>query len=357
MNFIRKIIESRSQIDQPEGVPEEASGDPANRTDLNTNTSNNPSRTQQDHSVQLVQPTPQPNNTPVETNFPKETATIDSLGTLASPSIETEPGFAQKPTRRKLTELRPVSDPAVQSVGIPQPRDQNGVIEALPENVASEVETFLNRIDNPAPQLVPEIDEPDRAGPELTELAASQRAVSIPASPSDQSVESQPIPDAMIAQVGRRSNRAKTRLLGFESMSDGNEDPFESGPQTAQPQSEVLFPVGWIVVVDGPGRGRSFTLQNGVSQIGRGEDQAIRLNMGDTSISRSNHAAIAYDHVQHKFFLGHGGKANLVRLNGGPLLSTEEISDGDIIDIGETKLHLVALCSAEFNWGAGDLAP
>ncbi len=76
--------------------------------------------------------------------------------------------------------------------------------------------------------------------------------------------------------------------------------------------------------------------------------------METLSISRSNHAAIAYDSEQRAFFLGHGGKANLVRLNDKPVLSTEEISDGDLIRIGETVLRFVGLCGQDFDWETGD---
>ena len=44
-----------------------------------------------------------------------------------------------------------------------------------------------------------------------------------------------------------------------------------------------------------------------------------------------------------QFFLGHGGKANLVRLNDKPVLSTEEVSSSDLIRIGETSLILQPL--------------
>ena len=84
-----------------------------------------------------------------------------------------------------------------------------------------------------------------------------------------------------------------------------------------------------------------------VSNIGLG---TVRLDFGDTSISRNNHAAVAFDTEQSKFFLGHGGKSNLVRLNGKPVLSTEEMSNGDQIRIGETTLKFVALCGEEFTW-------
>jgi hypothetical protein len=165
------------------------------------------------------------------------------------------------------------------------------------------------------------------------------------------------VPGPAIGRAGgRRAGRVKTRLLGFDSGASGlGTDPFETG-QTAQTASVVRFPVGWIVVVGGPGRGASFTLFNGVSAIGRGDDQPVKLDFGDTSISRTNHAVVAYDNEQRKFFLGHGGKANIVRLNGKPVLSTEELGHNDIIRIGETTLRFLALCGADFDWSDEDEA-
>ena len=87
-----------------------------------------------------------------------------------------------------------------------------------------------------------------------------------------------------------------------------------------------------------------------MSQIGRGEDQAVQLDFGDTAISRTNHAAVAYDPETHKFLLGHGGKANIVRLNDKPVISTEPMGNGDTIRLGETTLLFIALCNETFNW-------
>ncbi len=154
---------------------------------------------------------------------------------------------------------------------------------------------------------------------------------------------------AVSGRAGRSAGRVKTRLLGFQGQEDGPEDVFEAA-KSAEDSNKSEFPVGWIIVVSGPGRGACFTMFAGVSQIGRGEDQAVRLDFGDTSISRNNHAAVAYDDEQAKFYLGHGGKSNLVRLNGKPVLSTEELSDGDMVRIGETTLKFVALCGDDFTW-------
>jgi hypothetical protein len=156
---------------------------------------------------------------------------------------------------------------------------------------------------------------------------------------------------AVSGQVGRSAGRVKTRLLGFQAQEDAPEDVFETA-KIASESNKSEFPVGWIIVISGPGRGSCFTMFTGVSQIGRGEDQAVRLDFGDTSISRNNHAAVAYDDEQGKFFLGHGGKSNLVRLNGKPVLSTEELTNGDMVRIGETTLKFVSLCGEDFTWAS-----
>ncbi len=158
-------------------------------------------------------------------------------------------------------------------------------------------------------------------------------------------------------QPRRRAGRVKTRLLGFTRPEDAAPDPFAaegSAPKPIVPTTHTMNPVGWIMVVKGPGHGACFTLTAGASKIGRGEGQAVRLDFGDTSISRDNHAAIAYDDEQRKFYLGHGGKANLVRLNDMPVLSTEPLNDGDHIRIGETTLRFLALCGPDFVWEDSD---
>ena len=151
------------------------------------------------------------------------------------------------------------------------------------------------------------------------------------------------------ARPGRSAGRVKTRLLGFQPGDEVEKDIFESAKENEGPVA-TEFPVGWIVVVDGPGRGKCFTIYNGASSIGRGEDQAVRLDFGDNSISRNNHAAVAFDDEEGTFFLGHGGKSNLVRLNGKPVLSTEELNKGDQVRIGETTLLFMPLCGEDFSW-------
>lgn len=145
-----------------------------------------------------------------------------------------------------------------------------------------------------------------------------------------------------------RAARVKTRLLGFHA-DDATIDA--AAPRRIDAtQGAIKHPVGWVVVVDGPGRGAHFALGQGLSTLGRAPDQAICLDFGDDHISRDNHASIAYDEEENKVLIGHGGKSNIVRLNGKPLVSSAELSNGDLFRVGKTTLRFVALCGADFSW-------
>ncbi len=242
-----------------------------------------------------------------------------------------EPEFQPEP------QPQPMPEPAMQAERRPEMRP-----EPRPEARAETI---------PEPQPLPR-----------TQPRPEARSVLQPEQPLSDPAEAVEVPAPAAGRGARRAGRVKTRLLGFGSAQEAISDPLATAPApsaqaapaaaTIASPAPVQFPVGWLVITDGPGHGTAFALFNGVSQIGRGEDQAIRLDMGDTSISRSNHAAIAYDPEQRSFYLGHGGKANLVRLNGRPVLSTEIITSGDQIRIGETSLRFVGLCGADFDWSA-----
>ena len=50
------------------------------------------------------------------------------------------------------------------------------------------------------------------------------------------------------------------------------------------------------------------------------------------------------------FYLQHGGKSNLVRLGGQPVLSPTELKPNDLIRIGRTTLLFVPCCGPDFSW-------
>ena len=130
------------------------------------------------------------------------------------------------------------------------------------------------------------------------------------------------------------SRRSKNSELGQTDGSSVKDDPV----------------VGWLVIVDGPGKGNYVHLGFGMNGIGRNETNRIQLDFGDDEISRENHALLTYDPKSQKYFIQHGGGKNLTYLRDEPVLQPKELSDRDTILVGETKLMFVALCSEDFQW-------
>lgn len=109
-------------------------------------------------------------------------------------------------------------------------------------------------------------------------------------------------------------------------------------------------PVGWLVVVRGPGKGRALTLGNGMNAIGRGGECRVHMDFGDDNISRTNHARIVYEPRQRRWLLNHGDGTNLTYLNGEVVMGTVELQSGAEIQLGDTTLRFQAFCSKEFDW-------
>lgn len=238
----------------------------------------------------------------------------------------------------------------VDETGTPSEKSASDILTATPEKVTSEVRIVELENQAAAPAETPA----SGAAPAVNIWDLEDDSTSV-AAPAPAVKEEAPSPAAATAAAARspaRSRRTKTRLIGFEKSDGDVVDLFNDAPKAA-PTKSVKFPVGWLVVTDGPGRGESFSLLSGMSQIGRGEDQAVQLDFGDNSISRTNHAAIVYDPDTKEFLLGHGGKSNIVRLNDKPLISNESLKTGDLMRIGETVLRFVALCDNSFNWTDG----
>lgn len=256
------------------------------------------------------------------TNMPSvaEDETVDSGVIVAEDSeLTTEPTEPETPEAEAAlqSEIQLAGSDAIASLAFAER------LEAL------NTPNVENALDAPAPQLVEPAPMPDpHPGP-------------------GESVEA-PEADASNAKRGRR---VKTTFLGFGNQADPIEDILKSAePVKNATQQHEAYPVGWLVVTKGPGRGTSVMLTGGLMQIGRNDDQAIQLDFGDNGISRSSHAVIAYDPEARKCYLGHGGKANLVRLNSGPVLSTVPLSSGDDIRISDTTMRFTAFCDDEFDW-------
>lgn len=108
--------------------------------------------------------------------------------------------------------------------------------------------------------------------------------------------------------------------------------------------------VGWLVVVDGPGKGKSLTLGYGMNSIGRASSERVVLDFGDEEISRTAHAQLSYDGRGRKFYLQHGGGANLTYIGDIPVLQPTILNGGEVISIGNTRLRFCAFCDVNFDW-------
>lgn len=109
--------------------------------------------------------------------------------------------------------------------------------------------------------------------------------------------------------------------------------------------------VGWLVVVEGPGRGKALTLGYGMNSLGREPGNRVSLPFGDEEISRNKHATVTYDPRGRKFYLQHGESSNLTYIGEDPVLAPTELKSGDSIRLGgETVLRFVPLCGDDFSW-------
>lgn len=250
----------------------------------------------------------------------------------------TEPcGMSDRDLVESLSKTMPSLLDAKASVTV-----KDGLVKTVPAPKAASKRVWDLEAAEDDPQVDDFIEPAPDAEPEVRQRVADDLL-------DANDVEAFAVPDPLTPRKPRQAGRVKTRIMGFASSNPSGEDVFERAENTLT-ANNIEFPVGWLVVTQGPGRGKQFTLQQLVTTIGRGEDQTISLNFGDDTISRNKHAAIAYDDQLNTCFIGYGGKANLVRLNGRPVLATEQLNNGDTICIGQTDLRFVELCGPDFSW-------
>ncbi|SOC21396.1 FHA domain-containing protein [Rhodobacter maris] len=150
------------------------------------------------------------------------------------------------------------------------------------------------------------------------------------------------------------SDDESTRMIGTNrDLSERTVIYSPATQETAKKEdtfTEQVDPVvGWLVVLNGPGKGRSLTLGHGLNQIGRGARQRVSVDFGDTLISSEDHAKILYE--DGEFFIAHGSGINLTKLDGKLIPNMVPLHDRAIIQLSKnTTCIFVALCGPEFDW-------
>jgi hypothetical protein len=129
-------------------------------------------------------------------------------------------------------------------------------------------------------------------------------------------------------------------------------DHKETGPFSGGEKKEAsLSPVvGWLVVVEGPGKGRSREICVGANSIGCDDGEQICLKFGDPEIHRHKHAIVVFDPRSRRFFLQSGDFSNFTYLGEELVLSTVELKGGETIIMGQTHMRFVPFCGSNFSW-------
>ncbi|MEO0465636.1 MAG: FHA domain-containing protein [Pseudomonadota bacterium] len=127
----------------------------------------------------------------------------------------------------------------------------------------------------------------------------------------------------------------------------GREDQTQAGTKTDNMDDPV---VGWLVIVEGPGKGAVLTIGYGRNTLGRGNDNRMVCDFGDGEVSRKPHCIVTYEPRGRMFLLQHGDGVNLTYLSGETVLEPRELQSGSIIEVGSTHLKFVPFCSKDWDW-------
>ncbi|MEW8438533.1 MAG: FHA domain-containing protein [Candidatus Thiodiazotropha taylori] len=168
---------------------------------------------------------------------------------------------------------------------------------------------------------------------------------------------------------GGTNSSVATRIVDRPGASSPDEDkttrpmrpPPEAPQKSANSETTKILrtdsghkPVtGWLVVIDGIGKGASLPIHHGVNSIGRDSSQSICLTFSgqqDAEIAREGQARITYDPKNNLFFLQHGEGTNLTYLNDMPVLELKNLEAYDRISMGKSQFLFVPFCNDRFQW-------
>ena len=151
-------------------------------------------------------------------------------------------------------------------------------------------------------------------------------------------------------QAHSASRDEETRLYKPHRSQAESEGASADASRAAESKTSEDPVVGWLVIIDGPGKGRSFELGYGANSIGRDKGQKVVLDFGDPHISREKHAMVVHDPKSMHFFLQPGEARNLTYLGDVVVLNPIQLIGREVITMGGTKLMFVPFCGPEFGW-------
>ena len=107
--------------------------------------------------------------------------------------------------------------------------------------------------------------------------------------------------------------------------------------------------VGWLVGLEGPCAGKSYSLREQRNFIGRSPAMDIVLSEDDQT-AEDRHAIITYVPKSRKFYAQPGASRQLYEVNGEAVIDTTVLSADDRLTIGASVFRFVPLCGEAFGW-------
>lgn len=134
----------------------------------------------------------------------------------------------------------------------------------------------------------------------------------------------------------------------------GSKSSNDTGKTVAilQKSMKVEPVVGWLVCIEGADKGKDFRIEAKNNTIGRNENMDICIK-NDPTISRENHARLAYDVKHNAFHLISAENTNGIYINDEPVYVPTKLNAYDLIELGESKFVFIPFCSDMFNWKDG----
>lgn len=112
-------------------------------------------------------------------------------------------------------------------------------------------------------------------------------------------------------------------------------------------KSQNVLTAAWLVCIEGLEKGKSYVIHSGRNFAGRSQDMDIVLS-DDNSISREKHFSIVYDPKSIMFYFVSGEGHAYV--NGEAISSEKILTDGDVIQAGQSKYIFVPFCKEGREW-------
>lgn len=119
-------------------------------------------------------------------------------------------------------------------------------------------------------------------------------------------------------------------------------------PEPPELPLPIILPCGWLVELEGAGKGRSHLIAEGYNTIG--SDPMADIFLPDDPQLPPRAAVLGYDDRFGLFSFGPCGGRMPVRVNDRMILDAAVLQPYDILEVGTTRLLFHPLCGSHFRW-------